>query len=414
LVFTITLSAVQSEDVTVTATSAPGTATVADNDYTIISETVTIPAGQTTATATSTIGRDDKVESDETFTVTLSNPLLGGAASASLVLDDAMATGTIANDDSATLSVNNVEQAEALGDQTFTITLSAAVDVDVTVNFNDELDDQTITIPAGQTSASAVAAVDDNTIVQFDFDYTVTLSNVQASGRDVTIDDGEGIGTILDDDFADVTIGDVTMSEGNSGETMFTFTVMLTAEVEADVTMTFATSDVSATAGSDYVAQTGTVSFMLPPNIEDPLVTMQQITIVVNGDMDVEGDESFTITLGDLDAQGLEVIAVAFQGEQDTLTATGTIQNDDSGAAAAASIIAFAPTGGGLPGEAALTVGASLSAVAYQNLDSSAVDAAFSDVPATTSTSSLSAGRPARRSSPADEALDGTVDWLAA
>ncbi len=411
LTFTITLSAIQTEDVTVTATSAPGTATVADGDYTIISETVTIPAGQTTVTVTSMIGHDDKVELDETFTVTLTDPLLGGAASASLILGTATATGTITNDDSATLSVNDVSQLEADGDQTFTITLSAPVDVDVTLDFDDALSIQSITILAGQTSATADAAVVDNNDVQFDFDYFVTLSNVQASGRDVTIFDGEGMGTILDDDFADVTITDVTMAEGNSGETLFTFTVTLTAGVEANVTMTFTTSDGTAEAGTDYVAQSGTISFLLPPNVEDPLVTSQQVTIVVNGDLNVEGDELFLLTLGDLDAEGLEGVALAFEGETSTLVAFGTIENDDSGAPA--SIIAFAPTGGGLPGESALTVGTSLSAVAYQELDSLAVDVALSDAGTTTATS-LSAGQPARRALPADEALNDTLDWLAA
>ncbi|MEX2188054.1 MAG: Calx-beta domain-containing protein [Pirellulales bacterium] len=416
LTFTITLSEIQSEDVTVTVNSAAGTATVADGDYSaIIDQTVTILAGQTTATVTSTIGRDDKVESDETFTVTLSNPLLGGVASASLELGTATATGTIANDDSATLSVDDVAQEEALGDQVFTITLSAPVDIDVHVDFDDGITVQTITIPAGMTSASAAAAVDDNTIVQFDFPFPVTLSNVQASGRSITILDGEGIGTIQDDDFADVTIANVAMSEGDAGTTIFTFTVMLTAEVEANVTMTFTTSDITANAGSDYVAQTGTVSFLVPANVNDPLVTMQTITIVVNGDMDVEGDETFTITLSDLDAEGLEAIdlqAVAFDGLGTTLVAIGTIENDDSGAPA--SIVAFAPTGGGLPGESAMTVGTNVSGVAYESLDSQAVDAAFSAVDTGTTTSPLSAGRPARRALPADEALDETIDWLAA
>ncbi|RIK82793.1 MAG: hypothetical protein DCC68_05345 [Planctomycetota bacterium] len=406
LSFTITLSAVQSQDVTVTAMSAPGSATVTDNDYSLVNQTVTIPAGQTTATVSSTVGRDNKVELDEMFTVTLSNPLLGGAASVSLTLGDATATGTITNDDSATLSVNDAEGEEADGDQTFTITLSAPVDVPVMVNFNDEVSDQTVTIAAGSLTATALAAVDDNTTVQFDLPYTVTLSNVQASGRNVTIADATGEGLILDDDFADVQITNVSLAEGNSGATNFTFTVTLTNPVEANVTMDFATSDGTATSGSDYVAQSGTVSFL-------PLATSQTITIVVNGDTTVEANETFMVTLSALDAEGLEAAgleAVAFEGLGSTLAATGTITNDDSGAAAALSIIAFAPTGGGLPGETTLLTSTSSSPATYESLDSTAVDAAFADDNATT----LSAGQVARRSSlPTDEAFEETLDWLA-
>jgi hypothetical protein len=413
LAFTITLSAVQTQDVTVVVASAPDTATVADADYTAISQTVTIPAGQTTATVTSTIGRDNKVELDEEFTVTISNPLLGGSTSTSLTLGTATATGTIENDDEAVLSfAADVEDEEENGDQTFTINMSNPVDVDVTFTFNDEISNQTITIPAGMTSATADAEVIDNTIVQFDFDYTVTISDVQATGRDVTIGDATATGTILDDDFADVEITDVSVTEGDAGTKVFTFMVTLTAEVEADVTMAFATSNGSATAGEDYVAQSGTVEFLVPANPQDPLIVSRTISIVVNGDTTVEGDETFMVTLSELSAEGLEdedIQAVAFEGLGETLVAIGTIQNDDS-APAAASIVAFAPTGGGLPGESTLLTGTGLSTVQYQDLDSNAVDAAFTTESDRTLRVTNTARRPRMTS---DDIFAETADWLA-
>jgi hypothetical protein len=411
--FIITLSAVQTQDVTITVASAPGTATVADGDYTIISQDVTILAGETTATVSSTIGRDNTVELDEEFTVTISNPRLGGSSSPSLTLGTAIATGTIENDDEATLSFEeDIEVEEANGDQTFTILMSNPVDVDVAFTFNDEISNQTITIPAGATSVTADAEVTDNTIVQFDFDYTVTISNVQATGRDVTIGEATATGTILDDDFADVVISDVTLEEGDADTTIFTFTVTLTNEVEADVTMAFATSNGTATAGEDYIAQSGVVEFLVPANPQDPLITSQTISIVVNGDTTVESDETFFVTLSELDAEGLEaedIQAVAFENLEDTLEAIGTITNDDTTPAAPLSIVAFAPTGGGLPGEGTLLLGAGMSTVQYQDLDSNAVDSAFT----AESESSLSVGLPVRRPRlTADDVFAGTADWL--
>jgi hypothetical protein len=336
MTFTVSLSAVQNEDVTVTVNTSNGTATVADGDYTAVtSQTVTIPAGQTSATVDVTVAHDNKVELDETFLITLSNPLVDGVADPLTVgLGDAEATGTITNDDAATVSINDVSALEAMGDQTFTVTLSNPVDVDVTVAVSDGTASQNVTIPAGQLTTTAVVGVDDNEIVQFDFDYTVTLSNVQASGRNVTLGDATGAGTILDDDFADVTISDVSIVEGDSGTSNLVFTVTLTNPVEADVTMTFTTTDLTATAGSDYVAKTVTVSFLVPANPDDPLITTQTVSVVINGDTTLEPNETFRVTLSDLDAEGLEaagIDAVAFASGEATQTATGTITNDDGG-----------------------------------------------------------------------------------
>ena len=91
-VFTVTMSAASSTDVTVDYASTDGTATVAAGDYTAVSGTLTITAGETSGTITVLVNGDTKVEPDETFTVTLSN-----ASGATIA--DAVGTGTIIDDD---------------------------------------------------------------------------------------------------------------------------------------------------------------------------------------------------------------------------------------------------------------------------------------------------------------------------
>ena len=87
-----------------------------------------------------------------------------------------------------------------------------------------------------------------------------------------------------------LSINNVTQSEGTTGTSAFTFTVTLAYSVSQTVTVDYATADGTATAPSDYTATSGTLSFA-------PGVTSQTITVLVNGDTEVEGDETFTVNL---------------------------------------------------------------------------------------------------------------------
>jgi PKD repeat protein len=89
--FTLSLTAPTDQSVTVTATTSDGTA-VAPRDYKAKTVTVTVAPGHRTASFEVNVVPDSRVEPDETFTVTLSNP--SGAS-----LGDATATGTVLNDD---------------------------------------------------------------------------------------------------------------------------------------------------------------------------------------------------------------------------------------------------------------------------------------------------------------------------
>jgi len=89
--FAVTLSEAAASSVTVNYATANGSA-VAGSDYIAGSGTVTFAVGETSKTVSVGVVGDGTVESDEIFTVTLSNP--SGAT-----LSRTVATGTIANDD---------------------------------------------------------------------------------------------------------------------------------------------------------------------------------------------------------------------------------------------------------------------------------------------------------------------------
>jgi hypothetical protein len=114
---------------------------------------------------------------------------------------------------------------------------------------------------------------------------TITASFVDASGKTVT-----GSATKLWVAAAKISINDVTVNEGNTGTTPATFKVTLDQASGAQVTVSYATANGTATAGSDYVAKTGTVTFA-------PGDTSEDVTVLVNGDVFNEPDETFVVNL---------------------------------------------------------------------------------------------------------------------
>ena len=87
-----------------------------------------------------------------------------------------------------------------------------------------------------------------------------------------------------------LSINDVTVSEGNAGTSTGTFTVTLSAAAASAVTVNYATADGTATAGSDYVASSGTLTFSAGQ-------TTKTIAVTINGDATVESDETFVVNL---------------------------------------------------------------------------------------------------------------------
>jgi hypothetical protein len=104
-----------------------------------------------------------------------------------------------------------------------------------------------------------------------------------------SLDAVHAVGVIADDEPI-ASIGPASVTEGNTGTRAMTFTVTLSRPSTAPVTVTYATGDGSAAAGSDYQARSGSLTFA-------PGETSKTITVPVNGDRLGEGDEYFTVSL---------------------------------------------------------------------------------------------------------------------
>ena len=200
ITFTVRLNVASSLAVTVDWATADDTATQGA-DYAETTGTLTFDALETEQTITVPLLDDALDENDETFTVALTN-------AANATLDDAEATGTIAdNDDTPALTIADAEAAEGDGEITFTVTLGAASSLEVTVDWTTadgtamaDADyvaaDGRLTFAPGQTEATIAVAVFNDALDEGDETLTIALSDP----TNATMADGTATGTITDDD----------------------------------------------------------------------------------------------------------------------------------------------------------------------------------------------------------------------
>lgn len=114
-----------------------------------------------------------------------------------------------------------------------------------------------------------------------------------------------------------VTINDVTLKEGNSGSTIFTFTLSLNQPSIQEVRVRYSLQGDTAFAGEDFIDATGEVVFA-------PNQLNQTLEVIVNGDTTIESDEQFLVNLS------ISSDAV-FTPTLDRTQAVGTILADDTG-----------------------------------------------------------------------------------
>ena len=156
--------------------------------------------------------------------------------------------------------------------------------------------------------------------------YLSLLGNVAANWDDIGNGDGASFlpfdtTAFLAGPLAQVSINDVSVSEGDSGTATLTFTVTRGNNL-GDFTLHFATADgtganKATVADNDYQDTTGTVTFTAGGALTQP------VSILVNGDTNVEHDETFFVNLSNLVSTSGNATISDAQG-------VGTIVNDDA------------------------------------------------------------------------------------
>lgn len=274
---------------------------------------------------------DATVEPDETFRIRVT-PLPGQVLicvdAGSLIPVEVSVVATIVDNDVASSSLSIGDSSLLEGDTgttnaDFTVALTPAAPFTVTVAFatangsasagsDFQATSGTLIFNPGQTTQTVSVPVNGDSEVEPDETFFVDLSLADGA----TIVDGRGVGTIENDDEEvpppGLSISDAQAVEGDAGTVAADFTVTLAPASSNAVTVSFQTADGTATAGSDYIASQGDLTFA-------PGETTKTVAVQVQGDTQVEPDETFFVDLSNPDGATLA-----------TARGEGTIENDDA------------------------------------------------------------------------------------
>jgi hypothetical protein len=325
-VFTVTRSGDTAAPVTVNYSTSNGSAQAGTDFVGLPTTQLSFAAGETAKTVTVVVDGDTAAEANETFSLRLSSPV--GAA-----LADDTGMGTIVDDDgtspapgpSTFFSVADLAVAEGnsgTAGAVFTVTRSGDTSGSSSVSWftgngsaqagSDYVGvgSTALSFGPGETAKTVTVTVDGDTTWEADETFFVRL----ASPVGGVLSDDTAVGTILNDDGVGfLSVGDVTLQEGNSGTKTATFTITRTGSLSGSASVNYFTSNGSALAGSDYEAlPSTTVTFA-------PTETAKQVSVTIDGDSVWEPDEYFFLRLSS------PVGAVVSDD-----TALGTVKNDDA------------------------------------------------------------------------------------
>ncbi len=202
--FDVSISDELSESFSVNFATSNGTA-IAGSDYRATSGTLTFRPGETTQRVRVELIDDNLAESNENFFIQLS-----GLSTASARLGGNPGVGTILNDDTPQLIVNDVTGSESAGTFQFTVSLTAVSQSRVTVRVATadgaaksaknadytSLATTTLTFNPGETSKTISVRIRNDKKAEQVERFFVNLSRATGAG----ILDSQGVGTIIDDD----------------------------------------------------------------------------------------------------------------------------------------------------------------------------------------------------------------------
>ncbi|HEX8335129.1 MAG TPA: Calx-beta domain-containing protein, partial [Pyrinomonadaceae bacterium] len=220
------------------------------------------------------------------------------------------------------LSSNALNTTEWNGTMTVNVTRTGEVSAPTTVSYNTTdgtatagsdytAASGTLTFAAGELTKSFNITIRQDNVYEGTENFTVTLS--APTGGALLAGPSSALVTLNDDESKpSLSITDVRVNEGNAGQTEAQVLVSLSNASVETVTVNYATGDGTASSASDFVANSGTLTFA-------PLTTAQLVKVKINGDYTVEPDETFIVSL-------TGAVNTSYVSRSQ---ATGTIVNDD-------------------------------------------------------------------------------------
>ncbi len=326
--FAVSLSDPSGQPVTVDYTTTNGSGAggaTAPSDFAATSGSLTFNPGERVKPVSVPVTADAVDEMAETFRVALAN-------AAGATIGTGAGTGTIVDGDGPpALTVEDATAAEGAAHLTFRVAIDRPSSQNVTFQVqtadgtgpggaraDDDYTALTSTpaqIPAGETSVGIDVVLSNDQV----HEAAETMSLVLSSEGNATLARPVAAGTITDDDPGlDLSVGDVTATEGTLVGDSLVFTVTLSPAAGSPVTVNYATANGTAVSEApspdrpDYAAAAGTLTFQ-------PAQTTKTVTVFLNHDSLAEGTETLAFTLSNPSGG----VALARP------SAIGTIEDDD-------------------------------------------------------------------------------------
>jgi hypothetical protein len=315
LTFTITLSEVSSSDVTFNYATVGDSATDGI-DYTSLSGTGAILAGELTTTVVVEVKDDKKMETAETLFLNLSNP------SANAVISDNQGVGTIlveSSSDTVRVGIYGASSVDEGGSITYTLATEQTPYSNLTLNIevshittdSTDITPSTLSatiVPGNVNTTFSISNLDDTVEKTDNREYRVTITGVDSTDNggyeSITFDPSNNATRIIDNDTAGG--AEVYLSLGNSSvdesQSMMGFNFFIEQAISSDITFNYATADNNATAGSDYESSSGLATITAGETVVVVFVPLLDDTIQ-------EGNETFYLNISNVSANALAEIS---------------------------------------------------------------------------------------------------------
>ncbi len=295
MVFSIKLTPASGRPVSVRCSTLAGSAEEG-SDFISTNGLLMFAPGKTLLSFSVPIVGDTADETNETFSLVLSD-------ATNAVITAGIATGTIVdNDATPKLYISDASVIEGNSDTTnlvFNVRLTPESGRPVSVFYFVTNGSATAGVDFAGTTATLLEfppGATNQTISVPVFGDMLSESNETIVVRllaptNATLGDALGVGTILDDDaFPALSIADTIVGESATGGTNALFAVTLSTASGRTVQVSYATSNLTARAGSDFTKKSGTFTFA-------PGVTNIPLSIPITRDTLLESNETFLVQL---------------------------------------------------------------------------------------------------------------------
>lgn len=308
LVFTLDLNKAQATDSVISyQVNTNASTAVVEQDYSAATSqgTITLPAGMTQIQLRVPIIGDTEPEATETLVLQFTPPSgfannvgtnVGTLSASGQILDNEVVAltvsgGSVIEGNSENVSLVFTVSASTANHEAITFTYSTQNGGNSSANFADFVSvvNQPVTLAAGVLTTYVTVVVKPDTVLEANETVAISVAGLSTNAQ-LSIASQPIVGTIIDNDLA-VSVAGAELVEGQTGFSNLLFPLIFNGSRNQAITLNYSSSDGSAIAGQDYVAQTnGSVTVQAG-------VAPATIAIQIIGDSVREADETFTLSI---------------------------------------------------------------------------------------------------------------------